>query len=74
VLGDHQAAPFIVGPDAGHDVPISIITRDRAVLDRIEGWGWEDGMRPGPDAPVLPMEDFRDRFLTTFGPQDPAAH
>jgi hypothetical protein len=38
------------------------------------GWGWEDGLRPGPDAPVWPMEDFRDRFLTTFGPQDPTAH
>lgn len=74
VLGDHQAAPFIIGPDAGRDVPISIITRDRGVLDRIAGWGWEDGLRPGPDAPVWPMEDFRDRFLTTFGPRDPAAH
>ncbi|GAA0921140.1 sulfatase [Pseudonocardia zijingensis] len=71
VLGDHQAAPFITGPHAGRDVPISIITRDPAVLDRISGWGWEDGLRPGPDAPGWPMEDFRDRFLTTFGP-DPA--
>jgi hypothetical protein len=68
LLGDHQAAPVIIGPDAGRDVPISIITRDRGVLDRIGGWGWEDGLRPGPQAPVLPMEDFRDRFLTTFGP------
>jgi hypothetical protein len=74
VLGDHQAAPMITGPDVGHDVPISIVTRDRGVLDRMAGWGWEDGLRPGPDAPVWPMEDFRDRFLTTFGPQDPTAH
>jgi hypothetical protein len=71
VLGDHQAAPMIIGPDAGADVPVSIITRDPGVLDRISGWGWEDGLRPGPDAPVWPMEDFRDHFLTTFGP-DPA--
>jgi hypothetical protein len=68
VLGDHQAAPMIIGPDAGADVPVSIITRDPGVLDRISGWGWEDGLRPGPDAPVWPMEDFRDHFLTTFGP------
>jgi hypothetical protein len=68
VLGDHQAAPVIVGPDAGRDVPVSIITRDRGVLDRIDGWGWDDGLRPSPQAPVWPMEDFRDRFLTTFGP------
>ncbi|HLU55993.1 MAG TPA: sulfatase [Pseudonocardia sp.] len=72
VLGDHQAAPMITGPRAGHDVPISIITRDPAVLDRIAGWGWDDGLRPGPAAPVWPMEDFRDRFLSTFGP-GPAA-
>jgi hypothetical protein len=77
VLGDHQAAPLITGPDAGRDVPISIVTRDRAVLDRVAGWGWQDGLRPGPQAPVWPMEDFRDRFLTTFGPPDasaPTAH
>jgi hypothetical protein len=67
VLGDHQAAPFITGPRAGHDVPISIVTRDNGVLDRIAEWGWQDGLRPGPQAPVWPMEDFRDRFLTTFG-------
>lgn len=75
VLGDHQAAPVITGPDAGYDVPISIITRDRGVLDRIAGWGWEDGLRPSPQAPVWPMEDFRDRFLTTFGPgPSPESH
>jgi hypothetical protein len=73
VLGDHQAAPMIIGPDAGFDVPISIVTRDPGVLDRIAGWGWEDGLRPTPQAPVWPMEDFRDRFLTTFGPQEPPA-
>jgi hypothetical protein len=73
VLGDHQAAPMIIGPDAGYDVPISIITRDQGVLDRVAEWGWENGLRPGPQAPVWPMEDFRDRFLTTFGPQEPVA-
>jgi hypothetical protein len=68
LLGDHQAAPVITGPDAGRDVPISIVTRDRGLLDRIAGWGWQDGLRPAPQAPVWPMEDFRDRFLTAFGP------
>ena len=55
-------------PVAGRDVPISIVTRDQVVLDRITEWGWQDGLRPGPQAPVWPMEDFRDRFLTAFGP------
>jgi hypothetical protein len=65
-LGDHQPAAFVTGPDAGKDVPITIVTRDRAVLDRIAGWGWQDGLRPDPHAPVWPMESFRDRFLTAF--------
>ena len=65
-LGDHQAAPIVTGADASRDVPITIVARDRAVLDRISGWGWQDGLRPGPGAPVWPMDAFRDRFLTVF--------
>jgi hypothetical protein len=67
-LGDHQPAPFVTGNGAGQDVPITIVTRDRTVLDRVAGWGWQNGLRPDPQAPVWPMEAFRDRFLTTFGP------
>jgi hypothetical protein len=67
-LGDHQPTPIVTGPNASHDVPITIVTRDRAVLDRISGWGWQEGLRPGPGAPVWPMNAFRDRFLTAFGP------
>ena len=67
-LGDHQPAPFVGGNGAGQDVPITIVSRDSAVLDRIAGWGWQDGLRPDPQAPVWPMESFRDRFLTTFSP------
>jgi hypothetical protein len=69
-LGDHQPAPIVTGAGADRDVPITIVARDRAVLDRISGWGWQDGLKPGPQAPVWPMDAFRDRFLTAFGPQD----
>jgi hypothetical protein len=68
-LGDHQPAAFVAGDGASMDVPITIVTQDRAVLDRIDGWGWQDGLRPDPRAPVWPMESFRDRFLTAFGQQ-----
>ncbi|MBV1855930.1 sulfatase [Catellatospora sp. NEAU-YM18] len=67
-LGDHQPSPAVTGSDANRDVPITIVARDRAVLDRIGSWGWQDGLRPGPDAPVWRMDTFRDRFLTAFGP------
>jgi phosphatidylglycerophosphate synthase len=68
VLGDHQPATVVTGQGAGHDVPISVIARDPEVIDDIAAWQWEDGMSPGPRAPVWPMEGFRDRFLTAFGP------
>jgi hypothetical protein len=76
VLGDHQAAPFVTGEGAGRDVPITLVTRDRAVLDRAAAWGWQNGLRPDPHAPVWPMEAFRDRFLTAFGAggSHPAPH
>jgi hypothetical protein len=67
VLGDHQPATFVTGQGASHDVPISVIARDPKVMDQIAGWGWDDGLRPSPQAPVWPMSAFRDRFLTAFG-------
>jgi phosphatidylglycerophosphate synthase len=68
VLGDHQPATIVTGQDASHDVPVSVIARDPKVIGRIGGWGWQDGMRPSPQAPVWRMDAFRDRFLTAFGP------
>ena len=67
VLGDHQPATVVTGQGASHDVPISVIAHDPKVMDRIAGWGWQDGMSPSPQAPVWPMAAFRDRFLTAFG-------
>lgn len=66
-LGDEQPWTIVSGDDPSHDVPISIIARDPAVFSRISGWGWSDGLRPSPHAPVWPESDFRDRFLTAFG-------
>jgi hypothetical protein len=69
MLGDHQPATIVSGAGAGHDVPISIISRDSAVVDQIGSWGWDDGLRPGEHAPVWPMDAFRDHFLTAYGPR-----
>ncbi len=66
LLGDHQP-PIVTGQGATHDVPISVIAHDPKVMDQIAGWGWQDGLRPSPQAPVWPMNAFRDRFLGTFG-------
>jgi phosphatidylglycerophosphate synthase len=67
VVGDEQPLPIVSGRSTSHDVPISIIAHDPAVLKQIAGWGWEDGLRPSPQAPVWRMDAFRDRFLTAYG-------
>ena len=72
LLGDHQPATIVSGQGAGHDVPISVIAHDSKVTDQIAGWGWQDGLRPSPRAPVWPMNAFRDRFLTAFGSAPPS--
>jgi hypothetical protein len=73
LLGDHQPATVVSGDGATHDVPVSIVARDPAVMDRIEGWGWQDGLRPGDAAPLWRMDAFRDRFLSAFGPASPTS-
>ena len=57
------------GEGADHDVPVSIIARDPAVLRAVDGWHWQPGLMPGATAPVWRMDAFRDRFLAAFGPQ-----
>ncbi|QIG39579.1 hypothetical protein G5T42_08835 [Microbacterium sp. 4R-513] len=66
VLGDHQPARIVSGEDADHDVPVTVIAKDPAVMASIDSWGWEDGVHPSPDAPVWRMDAFRDRFFTAF--------
>lgn len=69
VLGDHQPSPVITGPTPDRRVPISIVSRDPAVLDAVDDWGWADGLTPDPAGPVWRMDAFRDRFLAAYGPR-----
>jgi phosphatidylglycerophosphate synthase len=66
VLGDHQPLPIVSGTNSNHDVPISIIAHDPNVLRQIGSWGWNPSLKPSPDAPVWPMDSFRNKFLTAF--------
>lgn len=68
VVGDHQPHSYVSGDKPGHDVPISIIAHDPEVMKRISGWNWTEGMRPAADVPVWPMDAFRDRFFSAYGP------
>jgi hypothetical protein len=67
-LGDHQPAVAVTGPGASHDVPISVVTRDRSVLDTVGTWGWTPGLVPAPTVAPWRMDAFRDRFLAAFSP------
>jgi hypothetical protein len=73
IFGDHQPIPLASGQDASHDVPITVVAHDPKVFDRIAGWGWQDGLKPGRDAPLWRMDEFRDRFFTAFGGKTGAA-
>jgi len=66
VLGDHQPARIVSGADADHDVPITVIAKDPAVMARIDSWGWQEGVLPSRDAPVWRMDAFRNRFFAAF--------
>ena len=68
VLGDHQPATVVSGAGANHDVPVSIISKDPAVIRRISSWKWQPGILPSPTAPVWRMDAFRNRFLSAYGP------
>ncbi|WP_208322954.1 CDP-alcohol phosphatidyltransferase family protein [Mumia sp. ZJ1417] len=65
-LGDHQPHRSVSGRDPGRDVPVSVIAQDPQVLRAITGWDWRPGLLPAPDAPVWPMDRFRNTFLRTF--------
>lgn len=69
LLGDHQPVPTVTGGSANKDVPVTIVAHDPKVLDRVAGWGWTDGLKPAADAPKWGMDQFRDRFMTAYGPE-----
>ncbi|WP_460535886.1 LTA synthase family protein [Humibacter ginsengiterrae] len=66
-LGDHQPATIVSGKGANHQVPISIISKSASVFQPIAGWHWQPGLLPTHEAPLWPMDAFRDRFLTAYG-------
>lgn len=68
LLGDHQPMGFIAGEDAGHDVPVHIITRDAAVLRALDKGEWAAGMVPAADSPVMRMDGLRAHILAAFTP------
>lgn len=71
ILGDHQPAPVVTGPDASRAVPVHIISRDAKLIDRFFSEGFKAGMIPPSTSPELPMDTMRDRLVRAFGKTDP---
>jgi hypothetical protein len=46
VLGDHQPPALVSGEGAPWDVPVHVITSRRAVLDRLQVYGFREGLTP----------------------------
>ena len=67
VLGDHQPAALITGPDASRSVPIHIVSRDHALVDSFKADGFSMGMTPSPQAPEPSMDRMRDVLISRFG-------
>ena len=66
VLGDHQAAPLIIGDGASRAVPVHVISRDPALVGPFLDWGFRRGALPDPDRPPPGMDAFRDWFIRAF--------
>jgi hypothetical protein len=66
VLGDHQPAAFVSGDPASRDVPVHLIGPPE-ILAQVDGDRWSPGLLPAADAPVHPMQGFRDMLLRAFG-------
>lgn len=66
VLGDHQPAPIITGAGASRAVPIHVISRDRALVQRFEESGFTQGMTPDRGAPEPGMDGMRDLLIRTL--------
>jgi len=66
LVGDHQPTANITGEGVPWDVPVHIISRDRALLERFKAQGFSDGL--WPDRRVLGgLHHLTSLLLTGFG-------
>ena len=65
LLGDHQPAPIITGPNASRAVPIHIVSDDPALLGRLDAVQWTTGMVPITQTPER-MDRFREELVRWF--------
>ncbi|OJF96227.1 sulfatase [Pararhizobium antarcticum] len=66
IIGDHQPAAIVTGADASRAVPMHVISRDSAVVDRFRLLGFDDGLTPTAANSEIPMSQMRDLLVQTL--------
>nr|WP_298410463.1 alkaline phosphatase [uncultured Halomonas sp.] len=67
LLGDHQPAPLITGDNAGRDVPLHVLSRNKDVITPFIEAGFTSGLVPQEQSPERSMADFRPLLHRMFG-------
>ena len=66
ILGDHQPAAIITGPNASRAVPIHVVSSDRELIARFEREGFTPGMLPMEQTREWPMNAMRQVLIDRF--------
>jgi phosphatidylglycerophosphate synthase len=66
MIGDHQPAANVTGEGARWDVPVHIMTSDRAITAALIERGFTAGLTPAPTS-IGPMHELPVLLLETFG-------
>ena len=67
VLGDHQPAPLVTGPNASRDVPIHVISADPDLIEPFIDAGFVPGTMPTDTPATRRQDDFRSLLHRLFG-------
>jgi hypothetical protein len=73
LIGDHQPAANVSGEGVPWDVPVHIVSRDTALLERFAARGFRPGLE-GDRAPLGGMHDFTEILLQALELAPPAQH
>lgn len=66
ILGDHQPAAIVTGPNASRAVPIHVVTADQDLIADFERQGFVSGMLPAPQTREWPMNEMRQVLIDLF--------
>jgi hypothetical protein len=66
VLGDHQPAAIVTGPNASRAVPLHVVSGDAALIAQFEALGFSSGMMPASVAREWGMDEMRQVLIDRF--------